>query len=77
MRSIMQWFRLYMLLLRFFLCCVFIVAASATAAAEQSDIQPGKYIRDNDSGTLNIQSIDGDTKLTFEIESVGGNCHEC
>ena len=48
----------------------------AAAAADLSSPTPGRYIRQGDSGTLEI-TRDGSGKLGFEITSIGGNCHEC
>lgn len=64
------------LMLRHFLHLAFFISASATTLAEQPDIRTGQYVRDRDSGTLTIRS-DGQNRLTFEIESIGGNCHLC
>jgi hypothetical protein len=46
------------------------------AAAEVPAPTPGQYFRQYDTGTLTI-SKDASGKLTFEVNSVGGNCHEC
>lgn len=63
-------------MLRYFLHLSFIIAASASAVAAQPEIRTGQYVRDRDSGTLTIRS-DEQNKRTFEIESIGGNCHSC
>ena len=45
-------------------------------AAEASPPAPGRYIREFDSGTLEI-TRDKSGKLGFEINTIGGNCHMC
>jgi len=64
------------MMLRHFLHFVLIITASASAVAAQPQIEPGKYIREGDSGTLTVQSL-RHNKLRFEIESIGANCHLC
>jgi hypothetical protein len=66
------------MVLRYFLHIVLIitVSASASAIAAQPQIEPGEYFREEDSGTLTIRPREPG-KLSFEIESVGGNCHSC
>ena len=49
-------------------------AAPVTAAAPE--VKPGKYYRDRDTGTLLVER-GRSGELTFEIESVGANCHSC
>jgi hypothetical protein len=53
---------------------LFSVAVSARAA--DSDIKPGQYVRDGNSGTLIIRKTKEST-LSFGITSVGGNQHTC
>lgn len=55
---------------------VLVAAAAYACAAPQSGPLPGTYVRDNDTGTLVVRK-DEQNKLVFEIESIGGNCHEC
>lgn len=63
-------------MLRHTLFLALMVAAAASAEAAKSEIRPGQYVRDGDSGTLTVRSDNGNRR-TFEIESIGGNCHSC
>lgn len=63
-------------MLRYLLHCSFIIAVAASAVAAQPEIRPGQYVLDYDRGTLTIRS-DKQNRRTFEIKSIGGNCHTC
>ena len=63
---------MYRLILRVAL----LIARAAPVTATPAEVKPGKYYRDRDTGTLQIDRR-GRDGLTFEIESVGGNCHSC
>jgi hypothetical protein len=62
--------------MRNFLPLVFLIVMAAPASAESEKINPGQYVSDGSYGSLVIQK-DKEGKLTFDIESVGGNCHMC
>jgi hypothetical protein len=53
-----------------------VVSVASTAQSLPPEIRPGEYVRHRDSGTLIVRPGEK-SKLTFEIESVGGNCHSC
>lgn len=53
-----------------------LITSTAFAAPSNTDIRPGKYIFQNGGGKLVIRK-DGFGKLTFAIETVGGNGHIC
>jgi hypothetical protein len=53
----------------------FALAAAGASAAPQTP-QPGMYVREHASGTLAIKRNEQNA-LTFEISSIGGNCHTC
>lgn len=55
---------------------VLFVNADTLTAKDHSKIQPGKYILDRGSGELSIRS-DTQGKITFQIVSIGANCHMC
>lgn len=63
-------------MLHHFFQIAFIFTIAATAIAAEPEVRPGQYVRDRDSGTLTIRSA-GHNRLTFEIDSIGGNCHLC
>jgi hypothetical protein len=64
------------LMLRSVLSVALMVAAIASVQAAPSEIRPGQYVRDGDSGTLTIRR-DEQNKLIFQIDTIGGNCHTC
>lgn len=64
------------LVLRYLPHFAFMIAVTASAMAAPPKIQPGQYVRERGSGMLTIRS-DAQKRLTFEIESIGGNCHTC
>jgi hypothetical protein len=49
--------------------------ASADPPAPQPAIRPGEYVYEGGAGTLTIRPASG--KLTFAIDTVGGNAHTC
>jgi hypothetical protein len=49
--------------------------ASADPPAPRTAIQPGEYVYEGGAGTLTIKA--GNGKVTFAIETVGGNAHTC
>jgi len=55
---------------------VALITSTAFAGPANTDLRPGKYIFDEDSGTLVIRKGEG-KKLIFAIETVGGNGHMC
>jgi len=63
-------------MLRYILLFAFMIAAVASAESGPPEPKPGQYVRNRDTGTLTIRR-DEQNKLTFEIESIGGNCHSC
>lgn len=63
-------------MIRHLLAFVFLAAMIFPAGATSAEISPGKYIRNNDTGSLNIQK-NKKNELSFAIESTGGNCHSC
>jgi hypothetical protein len=54
----------------------FLIVAISSASAESAKINPGKYVRDNDTGRLTIQK-NKKNELHFSIVSFGVNCHSC
>lgn len=66
----------YSLMLRHILFFALMIATDASAAAAKPEIQPGQYVLGGDNGTLTIRKGE-QNRLTFEIESIGGNCHIC
>lgn len=64
------------LMLRSILFLALMTTATASVEAANLEIRPGQYVRDGDSGTLTIRS-DDQHRRTFDIESIGGNCHVC
>lgn len=60
---------------RHILHIAFALAVGGVSAAPQTP-QPGMYVRENASGTLTIRWTEQNA-LTFEISSIGGNCHSC
>jgi len=65
------------MMLRYLLIFALVIAAAAASAAEKTEIRPGQYVLDGDRGTLSIRKGGAQNKLTFEIGSVGQNCHSC
>jgi hypothetical protein len=63
-------------MLRYSLISVLMVVAATSTGAANPEIRPGQYVLEGDSGTLTIRK-DERNRLTFEIESIGGNCHTC
>ncbi len=63
-------------MLRYLLSVSMLMACAASMAAKTPDVRPGEYFRKGDSGTLTVRS-DAEKRLTFKIESIGGNCHVC
>lgn len=57
---------------RFLLLFLALFLVSAKAA----DPRPGKYVLDQDIGTLDVRR-DAQGKLVFDIQSVGSDCHIC
>jgi hypothetical protein len=47
-----------------------------TALAAPADPVPGTYIFNRGMGSLAVRK-DGQNRLSFEIETIGGNCHTC
>ncbi|MEK8032561.1 hypothetical protein AACH06_17200 [Ideonella sp. DXS29W] len=61
------------------LISTFVVLAAALGSSQAAPTGaplPGQYVRGDDSGTLTIRR-DEQNKLVFEIDSIGGHCHEC
>jgi hypothetical protein len=50
-------------------------SADPPAPAPHAAIQPGEYVYEGGAGTLTIKAMNG--KLTFAIDTVGGNAHTC
>lgn len=63
-------------MLRYILPLAFVVVATSATDAAPPEIRPGQYVRNGDTGTLTIRRGE-QNKLTFEIESIGANCHSC
>lgn len=63
-------------MLRHLILAATLIVNAAFAGPANTDIRPGKYIFDEDSGTLVIRKGEG-KKLIFAIETVGGNGHSC
>ena len=63
-------------MLRNILSLALLVASAASAQSRLPEIRPGEYVRGRDTGTLTVRR-DEKNKFTFEIESLGGNCHSC
>jgi len=54
----------------------FMFATMSLAEAASPEIPLGQYVREGDSGTLTIRK-DEQNRRTFEIKSIGANCHVC
>jgi len=63
-------------MIRYLLPLVFLIVTISPAAAESTEIKPGKYVSEGDTGLLTIQK-NKKNELRFEIGSVGANCHSC
>lgn len=63
-------------MLRYIWLFALIIAVVTAAEAASPEIRPGEYVLDADRGTLNIRKGERN-QLSFEIASVGGNCHTC
>ncbi len=63
-------------MLRHVILAATLIVNAAFAGPANTDLRPGKYILTDDSGTLVIRKGEG-KKLTFAIDTVGGNCHLC
>jgi len=63
-------------MLRHLLARAFVIVLILPADGAAADIELGHYVRNEDSGTLTVRR-DEQSRLTFEIESTGANCHSC
>lgn len=52
------------------------ITATASYGAAKPEISPGQYVLDGDNGTLTVRKTE-QNRLTFEIDSIGSNCHTC
>lgn len=62
--------------MRYILLIGLIIVSTPVPSAEKQALVPGAYILDGDSGTLTLRK-EAQNKLSFDISSIGANCHTC
>lgn len=63
-------------MLRSILTFALLFATISLVGAAPSEILPGQYVREGDSGTLTIRK-NSQNRWSFEIDTIGANCHIC